>query len=412
MFGHYFPTTAADQFLDIDLTEVTIDGTRGVEPSPFHLSRDPLASIYYINIMTLRNLNGTQMGSGLRISPPAVDAYPVSILWSKHFMPTITRGVEPSPFIVMNNCNIYRLPLTYASDGSPTMLSSWELVYSFMAPTSYGTPTCMAELPGTQFGDGMPRLYVGTDMGYVFWLVETAGAGITLEGAFYYIGGPVLDLEPIPQYGYIALGMLKDNIIYGLDPRTARDGELRYAYNFRLTDPRAAAITDFDVIGDKDSPLADPGDMVKIVIANGTDELGIATLPAGESGDVELAIVPDSRLEAIGKIATNALLLLPANQESILFDPHFDGDNGSSGCAIDLTVIPPEPCYAICGDVNNDGLVDILDIVSLINYKYKGGSAPYIYRLGDVDGVAGIDILDIVYMINYKYKSGNPPNCE
>ncbi len=64
-----------------------------------------------------------------------------------------------------------------------------------------------------------------------------------------------------------------------------------------------------------------------------------------------------------------------------------------------------------CGDVNNDGTVDVLDIVYLINYKYKSGPAPEQLLSADVNGDGNINILDIVYLINYKYKGGLEPNC-
>ncbi len=69
----------------------------------------------------------------------------------------------------------------------------------------------------------------------------------------------------------------------------------------------------------------------------------------------------------------------------------------------------------ICGDVDDDGLVNILDIVYLIAYKYKSGPAPVYMEAADVnsdiipDGM--INILDIVYLINFKYKGGPDPVC-
>ncbi|MCP4705281.1 MAG: hypothetical protein GY865_11785 [candidate division Zixibacteria bacterium] len=63
------------------------------------------------------------------------------------------------------------------------------------------------------------------------------------------------------------------------------------------------------------------------------------------------------------------------------------------------------------GDANNDNDFDILDIVFVINYKYKEGPAPIPVELcsGDATCDCETDILDIVYLINYKYKSGLPP---
>ena len=64
-----------------------------------------------------------------------------------------------------------------------------------------------------------------------------------------------------------------------------------------------------------------------------------------------------------------------------------------------------------CGDINKDGGINILDVVDLINYKYKGGPAPAPMAIGDVNRSGQIDILDIIYIINFKYKGGPAPDC-
>ena len=53
----------------------------------------------------------------------------------------------------------------------------------------------------------------------------------------------------------------------------------------------------------------------------------------------------------------------------------------------------------------------MLDIVFLINYKYKSGPAPDPLESADVNHDLDINILDIVYLINYKYKGGPEPDC-
>ncbi|GEM_PF-1138406 len=65
----------------------------------------------------------------------------------------------------------------------------------------------------------------------------------------------------------------------------------------------------------------------------------------------------------------------------------------------------------ICGDLNDDGLVNILDIVFLINYKFKNGPVPGPLQSADVNRDGTVNILDIVYMVNYKFKNGPVPNC-
>jgi len=365
---------AVEQFLDIDLTAVTIDETRGIAPSPFHLSLDPAAEEFYISIMTLNSLNGAQMGERLRFKP--------------HF------------------------PLAHDPDGTPIMAGDWETISLLITPDMYGDATCATEFPGSEFGDGLPRLYIGTEDGYIFWLVETVESGIVVEGAFTYSGGPIVDLEPIPQFGYIALGALMDNAIYGFVPGTRKgNSESRYMYNFRLLDPRTPPMTDFDVIGPNDEQLPGPDFQVDLIIANGTGELGMTSISAEQTDDFTMEIRPDTKEFNIQKIASGSLMMLPSDGSTVLYDPHFSSEDGSSGCELELIGHPPEPCHAICGDVDNDGLINILDIVYLINYKYKDGPAPHIYELGDVDGLDPINILDIVYLINNIYKDGADLLC-
>ncbi|MCP4706351.1 MAG: hypothetical protein GY865_17270, partial [candidate division Zixibacteria bacterium] len=55
--------------------------------------------------------------------------------------------------------------------------------------------------------------------------------------------------------------------------------------------------------------------------------------------------------------------------------------------------------------------INILDIVFLINYKYKSGPAPDPLESADVNSDTNVDILDIVYLVNFVYKSGADPDC-
>jgi hypothetical protein len=61
------------------------------------------------------------------------------------------------------------------------------------------------------------------------------------------------------------------------------------------------------------------------------------------------------------------------------------------------------------GDTDADGEINILDIVYLINFKYKEGPEPDPWVAGDVNCDLEINILDVVYLINFKYKDGPPP---
>jgi hypothetical protein len=76
-----------------------------------------------------------------------------------------------------------------------------------------------------------------------------------------------------------------------------------------------------------------------------------------------------------------------------------------------LTICPECSCHP--GDPNNDGKVDLLDILYLISYKFKQPGppppVPYAICSGDADGSCKVDLLDILYLISYKYKQPGPP---
>jgi hypothetical protein len=85
--------------------------------------------------------------------------------------------------------------------------------------------------------------------------------------------------------------------------------------------------------------------------------------------------------------------------------------NNYCGWNIDDIVIAGFYMGGFCGDVNGDEDMNILDVIYLINFKYKAGPAPEPMNIGDVNHDYSIDILDIVYLINFLYKSGPVPDC-
>nr|MBN2276376.1 hypothetical protein [candidate division Zixibacteria bacterium] len=65
----------------------------------------------------------------------------------------------------------------------------------------------------------------------------------------------------------------------------------------------------------------------------------------------------------------------------------------------------------LCGDINGNGQIDILDGTYLIIYLYRGGPAPPNPLMADLDGSGNINILDVTFLINWLYKGGPGPNC-
>jgi hypothetical protein len=63
------------------------------------------------------------------------------------------------------------------------------------------------------------------------------------------------------------------------------------------------------------------------------------------------------------------------------------------------------------GDANGDGVIDAGDVVYLIDYLYREGSAPQPLELGDANCDGAVDAGDIVHLINYLFRGGDPPGC-
>ena len=84
-----------------------------------------------------------------------------------------------------------------------------------------------------------------------------------------------------------------------------------------------------------------------------------------------------------------------------------DPDSPQWQVPVSMTVVSP----FMCGDLNDDDEVDILDILYLINFKYKEGPAPDPMASGDVNSDSDVNLLDIVYLIQFKYKDGPAPDC-
>ncbi len=107
------------------------------------------------------------------------------------------------------------------------------------------------------------------------------------------------------------------------------------------------------------------------------------------------------------------------------FDPLFcDTAAGDYGVAANSQCAQHEYCdhiigafgigctdVLICGDVDNDGEVSILDVIFLVDYKFRGGPAPAHMEMADVNSDGVVNILDIMDLIEFKFKNGPGLNC-
>jgi hypothetical protein len=81
------------------------------------------------------------------------------------------------------------------------------------------------------------------------------------------------------------------------------------------------------------------------------------------------------------------------------------------GETIDLAFVITGGPLPKCGDVNNDSVVDVGDIVYLVSYLYRGSSAPLPQSCkGDVNNDDIVNVGDVVFLVSFLYRGGPAPN--
>ncbi len=128
------------------------------------------------------------------------------------------------------------------------------------------------------------------------------------------------------------------------------------------------------------------------------DSLPMLAPGTGEIGKIHFRVDSLALSGQVVPFDTVAVPLLPLNVKNsdVSFAPAFR----TGGMKIR---------HMLRGDADFNGVVDVLDMIYLIGYKFKGGTAPQYVQLGDADGNLTIDILDILYLINFKFKGGPAP---
>jgi uncharacterized protein (TIGR02145 family) len=81
-----------------------------------------------------------------------------------------------------------------------------------------------------------------------------------------------------------------------------------------------------------------------------------------------------------------------------------------------VLIIASTSFAGVCGDVNGNGTVDLLDVSGIIGSLYRGGPPPDCgtstdWLCGDVNGDEKLNLLDVSDIINHLYRSGPPLFC-
>ena len=100
--------------------------------------------------------------------------------------------------------------------------------------------------------------------------------------------------------------------------------------------------------------------------------------------------------------------------EGLIFSYTGEGRLISSSCSSDPGAFVPSKVSRIneeyiCGDANNDAVVNISDAVFILSYIFTGGAQPFAYYSGDTNCDNKVNISDVVYIIMYVFRGGNDP---
>jgi len=61
------------------------------------------------------------------------------------------------------------------------------------------------------------------------------------------------------------------------------------------------------------------------------------------------------------------------------------------------------------GDLNGDGVVDVLDVIVIIGTAFEGQTPPNGMASADVNGDCVVDVFDVIYLIDYTFSGGPAP---
>jgi hypothetical protein len=112
-----------------------------------------------------------------------------------------------------------------------------------------------------------------------------------------------------------------------------------------------------------------------------------------------LATVHEGTLAELKANITAGKAWYTANGGMAIF-ADLDGTGGIDLC---------QGCCEVMGDLNDDGVLSMSDIIYFVNWMWKGGPDPSCLDEVDVNGDLSGSVGDIIYIVNYLWKGGPAP---
>ncbi|HNS18348.1 MAG TPA: FISUMP domain-containing protein [Bacteroidales bacterium] len=107
-----------------------------------------------------------------------------------------------------------------------------------------------------------------------------------------------------------------------------------------------------------------------------------------------------------------AILILPGQNRAALSDAIPSAEFTEYSFLTPDVPSPPEESEVLCADVNEDGVVNVLDIIFMVNYIMGNDPHPFNEDVADVNADGWINVLDIISMVNIIMQvPGIPCSC-
>lgn len=365
---------------------------------------------HYLRVVTVDVDDGSRKGAEFKTNLPRGACYPTDVaevIYSKHFLPGYALAVGA-------RFKVATIPIAIQSSGTPVG-GAWGCLSLPVDTLRVGHVRALGEINGGNFSDGRPRLFVGTDSGLVLAFTRSS-QGVSLAGQ-YDLGqdAPIADLGPLPQYSFVALGVVTGHQLSGWRIGTSSPQLL-----FRLSHPTGTRLKAFRTFEPNNQPLTSAASEVSLAFCDGrSDRLSYATLPATLAGEQPLSLgyTPPAFEPPTGGGPlpfSGSLLLLVGPTGEVRYQLGYLNGASAPGCMTrvsDSTWQPCVPCpVVVTGDVDNTGAITASDVIRLVWFVFKGGAAPQPCRAaGDVDCSGVINASDVIAIINFVFKSGKAP---
>ena len=261
---------------------------------------------------------------------------------------------------------------------------------------------------GRAAGDAVVELYLAHPAGDQTRPADSSGHG----EAYGYVGVDTADVSG--HFTYIVSKLVSQFSVISCIAVDTLENTSEFAENFVLT-PAPLIVVAYSPVN---IILTDPNGL-----HFGKDSLGnlIDDFPPGEAGYFEspndsiVVYHPVLGQYSITFIAEagapmgstySSIIKVDGTQQVVIVD---DNLVPISGTTADYTYEVIEGYHYVNGDANRDAAINLADAVYLINYVFKGGSAPDPVNAGDANCDLAVNLADAVKIINYVFKGDTPP---